>query len=50
MIFFKCWIFNVFFQGFGAGAGSREQKPGGSKTLRHPLEILLLKLMKAYIF
>ena len=33
-------------QGFGAGAGSREQKPGGSETLRHPLEILLLELMK----
>ena len=25
------------FQGFGAGAGSRDQKPGGSETLRHPL-------------
>ena len=32
----------------GAKAGSRE--PGGSETLRHPLKILLLELMKAYIF
>jgi hypothetical protein len=27
-----------------------EPEPGGSKTLRHPVDILLLELMKAYIF
>ena len=27
-----------------------EPEPGGSETLRHPVDILLLELMKAYIF
>ena len=39
-----------FDQGFGAGAGSKSQEPGGSETLRHPLYIILLEVMKAYIF
>ena len=28
----------------------RVSEPGGSKTLRHHVDILLLELMKAYIF
>ena len=37
-------------QEIGAGAGSQSREPGGSKTLRHPVDILLLELMHAYIF
>ena len=31
-------------------ASYRVSEPGGSETLRHPVDILLLELMKAYIF
>jgi hypothetical protein len=37
-------------KGFGAGSLSKSREPGGSETFRYPLEILLLELMKAYIF
>ena len=30
--------------------GFRSREPDGSNTLRHPVDILLLELMKAYIF
>ena len=40
--------------GGGAGFRSRSREPAikidGSETLRHPVDILLLELMKAYIF
>ena len=41
-----------FNQGFGAGAGTREPaiKIDGSETLRHPVDILLLKLIKHIFF
>ena len=30
--------------------GFRSREPDGSKTLRHPVDILLLDLMKAYVY
>ena len=33
-----------------AGFRSRSREPDGNETLRHPVDILLLELMKADIF
>ena len=35
---------------FLPGFRSRSREQGGSETLRHPVDISLLELMKAYIF